>query len=733
MTSATQHPTGTCALEAGLLLQCKRPRNTPPWRITHVFKKTIHVVTYGTPSEARTAHKPHPISRAQVEADLRSGASVLCTEDLPEQLFRTMFSVSPSTPKTSSSSHDSTSATDIVYGWIEPLLKDFEIEENLAPSRFNALISHRATALHMSAFTVRRLVIRYYYFGRVKEALIPLVPGPQPKGGPQCARTRPLSRAGRQPREAKIYGRNKFVLDQTDVDDMINRVRLCGRRHSDLVTAHEEYLKLDFSKRHPSVYKAYLAEQHPVPVTYMQFWRWVKAYRDFSAEVIENIPALASTSPGKSSHSSGPGEVYEADASALRVELVHKDPSGEDVRLGKPWIYLMIDRWSRYIVSVYVTFGAPSWEELKYLLLIAFGPRADRFRCLGIEIDEARWPRARIPSVVDRDRGSDFSADSTIKANVEELRMEWRALPPQCADAKGVVERVFRDLKKYMYSTGVKGVYAMRPTSPKTKREAKTAQKTATATLQQIYRIVLKYVDQHNNSPHSALEKNLQLAQAGVPPTPVAAYLWGCKNLTGVKLCSLSEKTLMRKLLSVGKGSISNSQVKFEGLHFDPVDAAAHTLAATSTGRPHKVDIRFDKTFRQEIYVVSPTGKWSRWRLIESDRTLIHGITREEEPYYREVAALQTAVAGNRSRIGRLKQGREKSSARKQPARSASQEETRARRKAEMDRVKSGITKRRSPAKRKTATNTTNVLDWRKLEAEERQKTINRTRERISS
>lgn len=464
----------------------------------------------------------------------------------------------------------------------------------------------------------------------------------------------------------------------------------------------------------------------------MQFWRWVKAYRNFAAEVVGNIPALDSTSPGKSSHSSGPGEVYEADASGLRVELVHTDPAGEIVRLGRPWIYLMIDRWSRYIVSVYVTYGAPSWEELKYLLLIAFGPR-NRFRCLGIEIDETRSPRGRIPSVVCRDRGSDFSADSTIKSNVEQLRMEWVALPPQCPDAKAVVERVFRDLKKYMYSTGVRGVYALRPINPTARREAKTAQRTATATLQQIYRIVLKYVDQHNNRPHSALKKNLQLAQAGVPPTPVAAYLWGCKNLTGVKLCSLSEKTLMRKLLSVGKGSITNSQVKFEGLHFDPVDTAAHTLAATSTSRPHQVEVHFDRTFRDEIYVVSRTGKWSRWSLVEADRILIHGITREEEPYYREVAALQSALSENRSRIERLKQKREKTSSAKQPARKGSQEETRARRKAEMHGVKSGITRRRSPATKKTAPNTINTLDWQKLEAEERLKVINRTRERTSS
>lgn len=732
MTSATRHPTGTTVLEPGLLLQYKRPRNTPPLRITHVFKTTVHVVAYGTPSEARNARKPHPLGRAQVESDLKDGTAILCTDDLPEELFRTLFSADPPTAKKSNSDGDPSSPSEIVFEWIKPLIRAFETEENLAPTRFKALISRRATALHMCDSTVRRLVIRYYYFGRVREALIPLVPGPQPKDGAGCARKRPRRRTGRQPREAKKLGRNAFVLEQVDVDDMIKRVKRCGRRHSNLAEAHEKYLELDFSKRHPSVYKAYLAEQHPEPVTYMQFWRWVKAYRSFSAEVIDNIPALASTSPGKASHSSGPGEVYEADASGLRVELVHKDPSGEVVRLGRPWIYLMIDRWSRYIVSVYVTFGAPSWEELKYLLLIAFGPRADRFRCLGIEIDEARSPRGRIPSVVCRDRGSDFSADSTIKSNVEELRMEWVALPPQCHDAKGVVERVFRDLKKYMYSTGVRGVYAMRPITPKSRREAKTAQKNAGATLQQIYRIVLKYVDQHNNRPHSALEKNLQLAQAGVPPTPVAAYLWGCENLTGVKLCSLSEKTLMRKLLSVGKGSISNSQVKFEGLHFDPVDTAAHTLAATSTSRPHQVEVHFDKTFRDEIYVVSRTGKWSRWHLIEVDRNLIQGITREEEPHYREVAAFQTALSQNRSRIERLTQKREKSSSPKQPARKASQEEARARRRAETHGVKSGITKRHSPAK-KTSPNPSNTLDWRKLEAAERRKVINRTRERTSS
>jgi hypothetical protein len=153
-------------------------------------------------------------------------------------------------------------------------------------------------------------------------------------------------------------------------------------------------MKVEFAKRHPKEFDDFINKRCVLPVTERQFAIYTKAHTEYEQEILDNIPALAGNDPGRSVLASGPGEIYEADATGGRVDVVTKDANGEAVLLRKPWIYMMIDRWSRFIVAVYVTLNAPAWEELKYLLLLAFTPRVARFRCLGIEVDEIRWPRA---------------------------------------------------------------------------------------------------------------------------------------------------------------------------------------------------------------------------------------------------------------------------------------------------------------------------------------------------
>lgn len=125
--------------------------------------------------------------------------------------------------------------------------------------------------------------------------------------------------------------------------------------------------------------------------------------------------------------------------------------------------------------------------------------------------------------------------------------------------------------------------------------------------------------------PHKALKANLQLIQAGVPPIPVKAYLWSCEHITGARVSTLTETDLLRKLLSVGNGSISNGRVKFEKRSYEPVDRAALFLASNSTARPKAVEVHYDKTFREELHVVTSTGGWSHWGMTDSDRRALMG------------------------------------------------------------------------------------------------------------
>lgn len=739
MTPAGLESAGTTALAPGLLLRYKGRNAGCPLRVTQVFKGSVYVMPYSTPAAARSARKPRVLGRRATEEDIKSGKAVLCKLELPNEFFRKHPASRKNDPPEQPDEGKST--VDIAYEWIAPLIQKFDVESNLQRTRFKSEIRKRAVQLAMSETTVRRTLFRYYYFGRVREGLIPLVPGPEPGTGKSVASSAhrrkpkfPPQRRGRQPVEASELGKNTFVVNDDDVEDMIRAAKRTARKTSDLVTAHDEYMKREFAKRHPAVFQDWINKRCPLPVTERQFAMYTKANADYEREVLENIPALAGNDPGTSVHASGPGEIYEVDATGARIEAVDKDNPDDPVLVRMPWIYLVIDRWSRYIVAVYVTFNAPSWEELKYALLMAFTPKIARFRALGLEVDESRCPRGRIPSGLAHDRGSELVSIANLKATVEELRMESLTMPPLTPNAR-LIERCIREIKRSMTRKGLRGTYAKRPLDPKSRRAAKLARFNAACSLREIYRCVLKVVDEYNNRPHRALKKNLRLIQAGVPPTPVRAYVWGCEHITGARVSSLTEKDILRKLLSIGKGSICDSRVKFDKRSYEPADAAALALANKSTSRPKGVVIRYDKTFREELYVVTSTGEWSLWRMTDADRQQTRGILMEEEAALEKQGALMWATAKNDSKIERVSAPTTRSPRSRQPARTAGREEVRSRRTEETTKVKKTITNRtKEPPQSPTSSKSgARAVSWKDLEKAQRARIITRTIQRKSS
>ncbi|MDR6861445.1 hypothetical protein [Variovorax guangxiensis] len=734
------NPAGTTTLAEGLLLQYKGRGAGSPLRITHVFKSSVYVMPYSTAAGARTARKPRRLSRRDVEEDLKAGKAELCKLELPDEFYRTHpVSMQDETPDKQRKKPERT--IDIAFEWIAPLIKKFDAESNMKRARFRSDIQRRTEELAMSFTTIYRILLRYYYFGRVREGLMPMVPGPEHGTGKttQAAPSGPKSKAalqrrGRQPVEAATLGENTFVVTPQDVDDMIRAAKRAAKRKSDLSYAHDQYMKREFAKRHPDEFHDWINKRCVLPVTERQFAMYTKAHANYEQEVLDNIPALAGNDPGTSVRASGPGEIYEADATGGRIDVVGKDASGEPVLLYRPWIYLLIDRWSRFIVSVYVTLGAPSWEEFKYVLLLAFTPRVARFRCLGIEVDESRCPRGRVPSAVAHDRGSELVSITNLKASVEQLRMESLTMPPLTPNAR-LIERSIRELKRNMARMGLPGVFAERPIDRQSKRVAESAQKAAASSLRDVYRCVLKVVDEHNNKPHQALKGNLRLIQAGVPPTPAKAYLWGCEHMTGARVSPLTEKDLLRMLLSVGKGSIAKSRVKFEKRTYEPVDAAALALANESTAHARGVEIRYDKTFREELHVVTSTGEWSLWRMVDSDRQRTRGFLMEEEAALEKQGALLWAIAKNDRKIESATAETKGPSPSRRPARHASRDEVRARRGSQTRKLKESLTGRKNdlPDRPPPSKGKAHARNWKDLEKEERLKIINRTSQRRPS
>ena len=415
-------------------------------RLTHVFSDCAYVMWVGGPADARFARRPTRKPLSELIELAGDPGTTWGRLTLPPALS--------ASPKEKS---ERSEQLNTAWSLVKPLVEIFKNEANLDRSRFTALIRARADATQTSFITLQRMLLRYYYFGGTRLALLPLPPGvkagnaayPKPETKDSGTQS-PPKRRGRQPRLAAELGANDFIVSEDDISDMVECLKKCLRRGPTYkTTAHEEYLAGHFRRRHPDVHAEYIANKRVEPVTAKQY----RYYVDSRAQLTEALAKNLRTQERNPGHlgsllAAGPAELYEIDSTGGRIYLVSTDDP--PVLVGKPTIYLLIDRWSRFVPSVFITLGPPSYEGVRYTLMIAFTSREARFQALGANIDDVRWPVGRIPAAICPDRGSDFMCDSMEQAIVQDLRIELTPLPPYCPDGKAIVERLIRELKRRM-------------------------------------------------------------------------------------------------------------------------------------------------------------------------------------------------------------------------------------------------------------------------------------------
>lgn len=619
-------------------------------RLTHVFENCVYAMWVSEPEQARYARRPNRLLLKELNHLISNNNSQWGKIALPPAL---------SVPPLPESERQQ--ELDNAWHLISPLIESFDSEGNLIRSKFTLLIRERAKALDVKFLTMFRMILRYYYFGRTRLALLPLPPGVNAHEGGYSYNDAEnfegkstIKRRGRQSILAKALGVNNFVTLQEDISDMIASLKTCLRRGPTYRSlAHEEYLATKFRIRHPEKHAAYLKGEIPEPVTARQFSYYIKKHADLDDELTKNLRSLERNKGYLgSTNASGPGEVYEIDATIGRFYLVSDEES--PTLLGKPTIYLIIDRWSRFVVAVYLSLRSPSYEEVRHALLIAFTSREKRFKALGVDVDDKRWPIGHMPAVICPDRGSDFMSEAMEQVVVQDLRIELTPLPPLCPDGKPIVERFIREIKRRMAGWGIKGVYADRPMDPYTKRAARKAEAAAVHTLSDAYRILIEIVVDHNNRPHTTLRRKRELVKNNVAPVPREAYLWGLQNITGLRKAPLNDEDYQKLLLSTGKASISNGVIKFKQRPYLPDNETAYELGAKSSTKAKSIDIRLDKTNPNEIYVVTARREWALFKISPGAAKELSGMTLDEEEVLSTQTAKLWAQAEHTSRVERV-------------------------------------------------------------------------------
>ncbi|WP_428249814.1 Mu transposase C-terminal domain-containing protein [Ferrovibrio sp.] len=117
--------------------------------------------------------------------------------------------------------------------------------------------------------------------------------------------------------------------------------------------------------------------------------------------------------------------------------------------LGRPWLTLAIDHYSRMLVGFYLSFEHPSWHSV--------------MRCINSMIDpkiglnelypdmEGSWAAYGLPETLAVDNGKEFHSRS-FEQSCSTLGIAIEYMPPRKPWFKGVIERVFRILNQRLLS-----------------------------------------------------------------------------------------------------------------------------------------------------------------------------------------------------------------------------------------------------------------------------------------
>jgi putative transposase len=129
------------------------------------------------------------------------------------------------------------------------------------------------------------------------------------------------------------------------------------------------------------------------------------------------------------------------------IDLFVVEPITRKV-IGRPWLTAIIDRCTRMILGVHLSFEPPSYASLQRALAHAFWPK----NLSGIPDLEDDWPCHGIPWWVICDNGKEFRSAS-LRASEALMHFDVVNLPVKKPWLKGSVERLFRTIGVQVFST----------------------------------------------------------------------------------------------------------------------------------------------------------------------------------------------------------------------------------------------------------------------------------------
>jgi putative transposase len=173
--------------------------------------------------------------------------------------------------------------------------------------------------------------------------------------------------------------------------------------------------------------------------------------------------------------------------------------------LGRPWLTLAIDRFSRMIVGFYISFHAPSSTSVLYCLRMMIMPKVDIVARFPDVVGP--WPGRGIPDTVVTDNGMDLHADA-VETICLEMGIELQYCGVAHPEMKGAVERAIGTVNRSLIHTLPGTTF-----SNVEQRGDYAPEKQAAIDIEVLTHVLVKWiVDVYHKTPHRGLAGHTPLS-----------------------------------------------------------------------------------------------------------------------------------------------------------------------------------------------------------------------------
>ncbi|QQE78386.1 Mu transposase C-terminal domain-containing protein [Alicyclobacillus sp. SO9] len=266
-----------------------------------------------------------------------------------------------------------------------------------------------------------------------------------------------------------------------------------------------------------------------------------------------------------------PLHIVEIDHTQLDMDVI--DESG--LVIGRPWITLGIDVFSRMVWCMYVSFEPPSANVVRKAIQqgVFFKRVKEKYDLFN------EWEVFGIPTVFLLDNGKDFRSIAVRRMINETLRSNVRYRPRKTPEYGAAIERLFGTLNSKL----IHRLNGTRKSSVSTLGEYKPDEE-AVFTLEDIRELLTMYiVDQYQMSPHRGLPSSAD--------RPITRWVDGINKVGYPDFVTLEEKeTYSLELLPVVMKPYTRDGVRLNNRLYK-LDKLSHLIGPRSTKYKVKYDI----------------------------------------------------------------------------------------------------------------------------------------------